>query len=415
MSFFPCAHAGHTPWQQAARQVAVQLSAQISMQQLAQPPQLALVYVSQAYAPHVQGIMSVLVAALPHVRHWVGCAVPSVLAADTHYGAAGALAVMLPCLAESDYWLFSSGTPWPDAQTWSRCGQVLVHGDASSASTSAALESLQLHMLPARLTGGMGQRLPHPAQWAWKTSGALHAMPASIGGAGVQLGGFSGLALAQAVGCMSISMQGYQTQGPALQITRAEGNVVLELDGLPALRRWQSSQASISHAPAGSHFVQLSAPEAYAFEAAGPQVYGVRALDVGRSALVLDGPVRVGHWMRHCCSDETMARQEVRRACAEVWETLTCEATTLAATPEPADRQSPSARRGIAGAVYIRSQHRQAMQAGAHEDAELQLIRHALGPIPLLGFTSSYEIEAGGLQQLSAQLLVFTQPMTALT
>jgi hypothetical protein len=48
-------------------------------------------------------------------------------------------------------------------------------------------------------------------------------------------------------------------------------------------------------------------------------------------------------------------------------------------------------------------------------DAELQLIRHALGPVPLLGFTSTYEVDGTALQQMSAQLLVFTQPLQALT
>ena len=47
-------------------------------------------------------------------------------------------------------------------------------------------------------------------------------------------------------------------------------------------------------------------------------------------------------------------------------------------------------------------------------DAELQLIRQVLGPIPLLGWTTSCEIDAGQLQHLSAQLLVFTQPLQAL-
>jgi hypothetical protein len=70
--------------------------------------------------------------------------------------------------------------------------------------------------------------------------------------------------------------------------------------------------------------------------------------------------------------------------------------------------------RSICGAVYIRNQRRHAPARLPQVDAELQLIRHALGPIPLLGFTSSYEIDAGQLQDMSAQLLVFTQPLQAL-
>ena len=115
--------------------------------------------------------------------------------------------------------------------------------------------------------------------------------------------------------------------------------------------------------------------------------------------------------MTACQADAQAMRTDMRRACAELWELLT---TSAVASPDAATTSVPTGR-SICGAIYIRNRHRHAAVRQPSVDAELQLIRHALGPIPLLGFTSSYEIHAGELQDMSAQLFVFTQPLQALT
>ena len=125
--------------------------------------------------------------------------------------------------------------------------------------------------------------------------------------------------------------------------------------------------------------------------------------------MFVEGLLQPGQTVTLCQADEQVARAEVRRACAEIGDWLAPE-------PTPAqDGQAAAIGRSICGAIYIRSALRHPVSRSAQVDAELQLIRHALGPVPLLGFTSTYEVDGTALQQMSAQLLVFTQPLQALT
>lgn len=138
-------------------------------------------------------------------------------------------------------------------------------------------------------------------------------------------------------------------------------------------------------------------------------VLSVVGIDPLRQAVFVEGLPQPGQTVTLCQADEQVARAEVRRACAEIGDWL---------APEPApaqDGQAAAIGRSICGAIYIRSALRHPVPRSAQVDAELQLIRHALGPVPLLGFTSTYEVDGTALQQMSAQLLVFTQPLQALT
>jgi hypothetical protein len=389
MPFFPCAHAGHAVWQQAVQQVVVQLHAQISMQKLQAQCPLGVIYVSACYASHAREIVAMLSQALPQVQGWVGCAAHTVLAGDMDYGQTGAVAVMLPRLQTHEYQVFSGVTPWHARQLVPH--SVLVHGDATAALHTADMQLLRDQLGDARLTGGVCDLQGHHAQWAWSAGEAQH-MPRSIGGSHT--------------------------------ITSVDGDVVLELDGQPAL------EVFFSHVDWGDVFAQrnpdadaiwrkvqqtmiaMAAPGDYvqgACIAAQARVMRVAGIDLLRQGVVVQGTPQLGETMTPCQADEQAMRTDMRRACAQLWELL----TAAALQPAASDAVAPMGR-SICGAVYIRNQRRHAPARLPQVDAELQLIRHALGPIPLLGFTSSYEIDAGQLQDMSAQLLVFTQPLQAL-
>lgn len=421
MPFFPCAHAGHAVWQQAVQQVVVQLHAQISMQKLQAQCPLGVIYVSACYAGHAREIVAMLSQALPQVQDWVGCAAHTVLAGDMDYGQTGAVAVMLPRLQTHDYQVFSGVTPWHAGQLVPH--SVLVHGDASAALHTADMQLLQDQLGDARLTGGVCDLQGHHAQWAWSAGEAQH-MPRSIGGGGVQVGGFSGVAFAAGVECIAVGMQGCKPMGASRTITSVDGDVVLELDGQPALEVFFSNvdwgdvfaqrnpDADAIWRKVQQTMIAMAAPGDYvqgACIAAQARVMRVAGIDLLRQGVVVQGTPQLGETMTPCQADEQAMRTDMRRACAQLWELL----TAAALQPAASDAVAPMGR-SICGAVYIRNQRRHAPARLPQVDAELQLIRHALGPIPLLGFTSSYEIDAGQLQDMSAQLLVFTQPLQAL-
>ena len=423
MPFFPCAHAGHPLWQHAVKQVIVQLHAQISMQKLDGRPCLGVVYVSASFAQKAGDVVAMLSKALPQVQHWVGCAGHSVLAGDMDYGHAGALAVMLPYLDTQDYQVFSGVTPWDNASFSAHA--ALIHGDASSPLVAQQVQTLQQDMRSASCMGALCDLQEQHAQWSWGTKAASH-MPRSIGGGGVQVGGLSGVAFTEQVDCLTVGMQGCKPMGHPYIITRADGDVVLELDGKPALEvffsdvQWgdvlaqrHPSADAIWH-KVQSSLMAMTPPASYispACLATDSRVLAVVGIDPLRQGIVLDGIPVEGRALMQCQHDEQAARADMRRACAELWESLT--ASVAHAGPEM-DTAAPAGR-SICGAIYIRNHQRQTMSRTPQVDAELQLIRHALGPVPLLGFTSSCEIDGGELQHLSTQLLVFTQPLQSLS
>lgn len=419
MSFFPCAHAGHPLWLHAVKQVIVQLRAQIHMQKLEGQPCLGVVYISAAYAQKAGDIVAMLSNALPDVQHWVGCAGHSVLAGDMDYGHAGALAVMLPYVDAQKYQVFSGVAPWENRHF--SANFALIHGDASSPNLAQQVQALHQHMQSPACMGALCDLSDQHAQWSWGAK-SLGAMPRSIGGGGVQVGGLSGVAFTDQVDCLAVGMQGCKPVGCTYRISRVDHDVVLELNGKPALEAflsdadgagaWAQSASSIDAiwqqlkntwmaiTPQGSYISNDGLATA-------SRVLRVVGIDPVRQGIVLNGLPVEGHALTVCQYDEQAARVDMRRACAELWESL----TTVAALDSPAAQSAAPAGRSIGGAIYIRNAKRHSLSHTPQVDAELQLIRHALGPVPLLGFSSSCEVNDGTLQHGSAQLLVFTQPL----
>ena len=424
MPFFPCAHAGHSQWQHATRQVVVQLQAQIGMQQLHHAPSLGLVYLSQAYASSASAIFSMLVEALPEVRHWVGCAATSVLGGDLDYGESGALAVLLPCLDSSDYQVFSEGAVLAPDFSALQPHLVLVHGDARQPGADTQLAALQAALTEGQVVGGLSALAHGPAQVVCSPDLRQH-MPASMGGTGVQRSGISGVALGAGVQMLAISMQGCKPLSSSLTATQVDGNCLLELDGQPAmdvLLDHLAQHPSTTALSPQSQFIwskvqqTLLALSPQAMPTDGkciePQsrAQPIASLDPLRRGIVLNTSLQQGYTVTLCQSDEQAARAEIRRACAEISEALVPEIACTIDADQPVQAHGFC----ISGAIYVRSQHRQAVPPSVQLDAELQLIRHALGPIPLLGFTSACEVDGGALQHLSAQLIVFIQPLQPL-
>jgi len=133
-------------------------------------------------------------------------------------------------------------------------------------------------------------------------------------------------------------------------------------------------------------------------------------LDPGRSGVALAVPVSVGMELAFCQRHAQAARADLKRVCAEIREELEpqelalASATALAASEAQA---APHPDRGIAGAIYVSCTGR----GGAHfggPSAELQIIRQALGDVPLVGFFASGEIARSHLYGYTGVLTVFT-------
>ena len=97
------------------------------------------------------------------------------------------------------------------------------------------------------------------------------------------------------------------------------------------------------------------------------------------------------------------------RICAEIREELEPEEMPQAVAAALAPRHAlaaPSPDRRIAGAIYISCAGRGGPHFGG-PSAELQIVRHALGDVPLVGFFAGGEIARHHLYGYTGVLTVF--------
>ena len=111
-----------------------------------------------------------------------------------------------------------------------------------------------------------------------------------------------------------------------------------------------------------------------------------------------------------CQRDAKAARADLVRICAEIREALEPESLPLEAvllqTTEPT-QTLPTAGKRIAGAVYVSCTGRGGGHFGG-PSAEMHIIRHALGDVPLVGFYAAGEIAGQQLYGYTGVLTVFT-------
>jgi small ligand-binding sensory domain FIST len=140
------------------------------------------------------------------------------------------------------------------------------------------------------------------------------------------------------------------------------------------------------------------------------RVRHIIGLDPARRAVAVAEAVTPGMHLAFCERNVEAARADLVRICAEVREELEPEEMPLlmAEALAAADAQAqPTTARRIAGAVYVSC----AGRGGAHfggPSAELQIVRRALGDVPLVGFFAGGEIARQNLYGYTGVLTVFT-------
>jgi small ligand-binding sensory domain FIST len=105
-----------------------------------------------------------------------------------------------------------------------------------------------------------------------------------------------------------------------------------------------------------------------------------------------------------CGRDVQAARRDLVRICAEIrdeLESVDAMPATVGAAPAPVPR--------IRGAVYVSCAGRGGPHFGG-PSAELKIIQHALGDVPLVGFFAGGEIARRHLYGYTGVLTVFTGP-----
>ncbi|MDQ6681603.1 MAG: FIST C-terminal domain-containing protein, partial [Pseudomonadota bacterium] len=110
-----------------------------------------------------------------------------------------------------------------------------------------------------------------------------------------------------------------------------------------------------------------------------------------------------------CARHVEAARRDLMRICAEIREETEPEAlplATAAALKNAAPGDPALAPDGIAGAIYVSCAGRGGPHFGA-PSAELQIVRQALGDVPLAGFFAAGEIARHHVYGYTGVLTVF--------
>lgn len=409
---FAQAHATHPDWRAALGLVVAQLEAQLAERPA---PTLGWCYLSDHHGPAAPALLAALRERYPDVD-WVGAVGIGVSASGVEYFDEPGLSIMLATLPRADYRLFSGRRPLPPSG-W-RAHTALVHADPATPDLAELIAELSTRTDSGYLFGGLAS-----ARSATLTLAAEHG---ADGADGVFRGGLSGVAFGPGIGLLSRVTQGCQPVGAARRITESERNIVYALDGEPALDCLLHDLGIDGQEPREAlprlrgTLVGLSPPEEGA--AAGlptqhlafatparrgafgteTRVRHLVGIDPQRRGIAIADHAPEGEQLAFCRRDTEAARRDLVRVATELRSALEPE--------DPPAPGAPAAPTRMLGALYFSCTGRGGPHFGA-PSAELQLLRHALGDVPLTGFFAAGEIGHHQLYGYTGVLTVFTAPV----
>lgn len=352
---------------------------------------LGLAYFSDHYAPYAQALLDELRQRWPGAA-WAGCPAVGVAATGVEYFDEPALALMLCELPEGSFEVFSGVRPLNSKPGQGAC-TALVHADPATPDLADLVAELSQRVVTGYLFGGAVSARTGGAQLAqgwWK-------------------GGLSGVAFGPQVPLVSRVTQGCQPVGPERVVTAAQGHLVNELDGLPALTCLLQDLGINLQEPRKivpvlqATLVGLTDANGALLGRGGQFGPDVRVrhlvgLDPARRSVAVAENVTPGMRMAFCQRNTEAARRDLVRICSEIRDELEGDAGSSA--------PSPGAARGMRGAVYISCSGRGGPHFGA-PSAELRIVQRALGDVPLVGFFAAGEIARRHLYGYTGVLTVF--------
>ena len=422
MKRFLHGHATHPDARMALALAAAQIEAQRREPGHAEAPTLGWLYLTDHFAPQADALLADAQQRWPGVQ-WVGATGVGIAAGGVEYFDEPAVSLMLAELPREQFRVFSGVHPLGAFEAHT----ANVHADPVTNDLAELIRDMSARTATGYLFGGL----------ASGRSGARHIAD------GVLAGGLSGVAFEAGVALVSRVTQGCQPIGIQRQVTAADRNVVMLLDGEPALDCLLRDVGLEGVEPRAALprlkqiLVGLGSPHGddaresgalhnvnygSAFDSATHRGVSTRAfgadtrvrhligIDPGRRGIAIDDVAEIGTPLAFCARNVEAARRDLMRVCAEVREEVEPEALPLATAHALRDAHAgdamPGVASGIAGAVYVSCAGRGGAHFGA-PSAELAIVRHALGDVPLVGFFASGEIARANLYGYTGVLTVF--------
>jgi small ligand-binding sensory domain FIST len=342
---------------------------------------LGILYTAESFAPHLDGMLAVL-REKTGIDAWAAAAGYGVIAAgEEHFGIPGAAALVLD-LPASGYRLFSGGADTGERLAANHADWIaeaamplaLAHVDPRHRDAMTAVEEMATHtggFLIGGLTAASGEA-PHQA------GGAVKAGAGCLSGVA-----FSPLAVEMATALS----QGCTPLGEAHTVTQAQDNILIELDGRPALdvmiEEIGPELASDLRRIGGIVFAALPVPGS---DTADYTVRNLVGLDPEHKAVAIAQVVPEGDPVLFCRRDRDSAVEDMRRMTG--------------------DLKRRVGNRPIRGGLYISCAARGPNQFAA-PDRETDIIRETLGDFPMAGFFANGEISRDRIYAYTGVLTLF--------
>ena len=392
MSRFLVAHGAHADAGRAIAQAAARIDEQAASLSQAFRPTLGIVYLGDPLGAQAPSVLAGLQRQWPGVA-WVGCTGVGVIAGGTEFIGEPALALMLTDLPARDFALFSGRRPLDPRHAFS----ALVHADPTTHELGELIDELAARTASGYLFGGLASGHACIAHFADE----------------VLDGGLSGVAFASEVALVSRVTQGSQPVGPTRRITACERNLVQRLDDQSAMHALFADLGMSIERPRRAlgalrrTLVGLTDADQEAIARGGQfgpdtRVRHLLGIDPVGHAIAVSDHVQVGQQLAFCRRDADAARRDLVRICAEIRDEIDVDEPALASAPAAADPASPR----IAGAIYVSCSGRGGRHFGA-PSAEAQVVQHALGDVPLIGFFAAGEVARHHLYGYTGVLTVF--------
>jgi len=367
--YFPCGHAASTNWRAAAEAALAQCGAGV------RGATLAFVYVTDAFADDYADIVDFL-RRRTGIAHWVGTVGLGICASGREYLDEPAIALLCCSLPEGGFRVFSGlKAPRDLAKGKLQCGTAtasfaIVHADPATPSLTSLVREFAARTDSGFVVGGLTSSRGRALQYA----------------DGATQGGLSGVIFSDEVVVATRLTQGCAPVGPKHVITDARQNIIVSLDGRPALDVFRGD---IGRELAGN--LGLVAGRIFAglpIEGSDTGDYLVRnlvGLDTTHKLVAIGEPVTPGRSIVFCRRDRGTASDDL-------------------------DRMLTSIRSGVyrepKGGVYFSCLGRGASLFGENSE-ELRIIRDRLGEVPLVGFFCNGEISHNRLYGYTGVLTLF--------
>jgi len=372
MTAFSFGHSSGADWRAATNRCLTALG------QIPETGNLGILYVTDALAGRMGEVLELLRESTG-VAHWVGTVGMGICATGVEYYEQPAVAAMIGEFPDDSFRVFPSIIKDLDDFTqcngdWMETRQPflgLVHVDPSNPLTEALVRQLAARTASGFLVGGLAS-----------SRNDIHLYADEL-----TQGGIAGVFFSQEVGLVTRLSQGCAPIGPHRVVTEAQRNIMIQLDGRPALDVLKEDIGEILSR-------DLARIGGYIF--AGLPIVGsdtgdylVRNLvgiDPQNGLVAIADMVEPGGRVMFCRRDANTAREELLRM-------LVALKKTLDGPPR--------------GGIYISCLGRGRNLFGGDSD-ELKLIASELGGVPLVGFYANGEISQDRLYGYTGVLTLFT-------